>query len=127
MHDLVTALREFNRERDWEQYHAPKNLAMALAAETGELLEPFLWLNVAESRKLEEQAVTLVREEIGDVLICLVNLADKLGIDPVQAAWEKLERNREKYPADKVRGKSAKYDQYPQKSKPQKSKQKRKP
>lgn len=110
--DLAVRLQEFAAERDWDKFHSPKNLAMALSVEASELMEHFQWLTEEQSSALPPEKLQQVREEIGDVLIYLTRLADKLGIDPVQAAFEKLEVNRAKYPADKVRGKSIKYTEY---------------
>jgi dCTP diphosphatase len=107
---LRERVRAFARERDWEQFHSPKNLAMALIVEAAELVEPFQWLSEAESRMLTEASRQAVAEEIGDVLIYLTRLADVLGIDPLQAAAAKLEINARKYPVDKARGTSRKYD-----------------
>lgn len=106
---LAARLREFAAERDWDQFHSPKNLAMALSVEASELMEHFQWLTEAQSSALPPEKLRQVREEIGDVLIYLTRLADKLGIDPVQAAFEKLEVNQYKYPADMVRGSAKKY------------------
>ena len=107
--ELAISLREFAAERDWGQFHSPKNLAMALSVEASELLEHFQWLTEEQSSALPPEKLQQVREEIGDVLIYLTRLADKLGIDPLQAAVEKFEANRTKYPADKVRGSAKKY------------------
>lgn len=112
MNELRDALREFVRERDWEQFHNPKNLAMALGVEVAELAEIFQWLNENQSSKLPPEKLSAARDEIGDVLIYLVRLADSLGIDPLDAARAKLEKARVKYPADRVRGKSLKYNEY---------------
>ncbi len=106
---LRDALREFARARDWEQFHSPKNLAMALAAESGELLEVFQWLTEEQSRALEPAAQAAVSDEIADVLLYLVRLADQLGIDPIAAAQRKIVDNARRYPADKARGSSKKY------------------
>ena len=108
MHDLIEQVRDFRRERDWEQYHSPKNLAMALVVEAGELAEHFQWLTQEQSRTLSPESLAAVRQEIGDVLIYLVNLCDMLGVDPVEAAQDKLVINRQKYPAARVRGRAAK-------------------
>lgn len=108
---LRQRVRAFAAERDWEQFHSPKNLAMALAVEAAELMEPFQWLTQAESRNLPGAARQAVAEEIGDVLIYLVRLADVLGIDPLEAAFRKIEINARKYPVEKARGNSRKYDQ----------------
>ena len=112
MKDLIEQVKKFREERDWDQYHSPKNLVMALLVETGELAEHFQWLTEEQSQSLPPDKLAEVREEIGDVLIYLANLCDKLGIDPMQAAHEKLGKNRQKYPASKVRGKSTKYSEY---------------
>ena len=106
---LRLALAKFNGDRDWDKFHAPKNLATALSIEASELLEVFVWLSEQESRTLSEKALASAKEEIGDVMICLVNLAAKLGIDPVEAAFAKLEKNAMKYPVEKSRGKAKKY------------------
>ena len=112
MNDLVKQVRIFRQERDWDQYHSPKNLVMALVVETSELAEHFQWLTEDQSGNLPPDKLAQVKEEIGDVLIYLANLCDKLGIDPMKAAHEKLCKNRDKYPASKVRGKSNKYSEY---------------
>jgi NTP pyrophosphatase (non-canonical NTP hydrolase) len=106
---LATELRTFAAERDWDQFHSPKNLAMALAVEVAEIMEHFQWLTEEQSSSLPPEKLQQVREEIGDVLIYLTRLADKLGINPVVAAFEKLEVNRAKYPADKAKGSAKKY------------------
>jgi NTP pyrophosphatase (non-canonical NTP hydrolase) len=108
---LRDALREFARERDWEQFHSPKNLAIAMTVEAAELLEHFQWVAEEESASLAPETHALVREEVADVLLYLVRLADRLGIDLAAAAAEKIARNAEKYPADKARGSSRKYTQ----------------
>jgi NTP pyrophosphatase (non-canonical NTP hydrolase) len=108
LEELAISLREFAAERDWDQFHSPKNLAMALSVEASELMEIFQWLTEEQSSALPPEKLQQVREEIGDVLIYLTRLADKLGIDPLQAAAEKFEVNRAKYPAGKVRGSAKK-------------------
>jgi dCTP diphosphatase len=108
MEELIRKLREFAAERDWEQFHSPKNLSMALAVEVAEILEHFQWLDEGTTRSLDPETLKEVREEIGDVQIYLARLADQLGISPLEAALEKLEISRIKYPADKVRGKTTK-------------------
>lgn len=112
MQDLIDKLRKFTAERDWEQFHSPKNLAMALSVEVSEIVELFQWLNEEESRDPGAEKVEKLRAEIGDVMIFLTTLADKFGIDPLEAAKEKLKDNRKKYPATKVKGKSLKYNEY---------------
>ena len=106
---LRDALREFADARDWNQFHSPKNLAMALAAESGELLEIFQWLTEEQSRALDAKARAGATEEIADILLYLVRLGDQLGIDPVAAAKQKLVDNGRKYPVDKARGNATKY------------------
>lgn len=109
LENLRNDLRKFSAARDWEQFHSPKNLAMALSAEAGELLEVFQWLTEEQSRNLEPKAMAAVTEEIADVLLYLVRLGDQLGVDPVAAAQRKLADNERKYPADKARGNARKY------------------
>lgn len=104
-------LRNFARDREWEQFHSPKNLAMALSVEAAELVEVFQWLTEDQSRNLDGAARERADEEIADVLLYLVRLADQLGIDPLAAAQRKLEKNARKYPADKARGNARKYDE----------------
>ena len=107
--DLRDALRKFAAERDWDQFHSPKNLAMALSVESAELLEIFQWLTEEESRDLPPITKAAAADEIADVLIYLLRIADKLGIDPVAAAQRKMIANAQKYPADKARGNNKKY------------------
>lgn len=106
---LREQLREFAAARDWDQFHSPKNLAMALSAEAGELLEIFQWLTEEQSRSLAPEAHAAASDEVADVLLYLVRLADQLGIDPIAAANRKIVANAEKYPVDKARGNSRKY------------------
>jgi len=110
--ELLNRIRHFNKEREWEQFHSPKNLVMALMVETAEIAEKFQWLSDSESKNLSEGKLNEVTEELGDVFIYLVNLADKLGVDLNKAAMDKLEKNNQKYPAEKVRGSSRKYTEY---------------
>jgi NTP pyrophosphatase (non-canonical NTP hydrolase) len=110
--ELKGVLRRFADERDWDQFHSPKNLSMALSVEAAELLEHFQWLTEEQSGQLPNDAKSRVAEEIADIQIYLVRLADKLGIDIDSAVQAKLEVNRRKYPADLVRGSSAKYTAY---------------
>jgi NTP pyrophosphatase (non-canonical NTP hydrolase) len=108
---LRDALREFAAERDWDQYHSPKNLASALAVEAAELLERFQWLTEDQSRTLPPEELQKVREEMADVLNYLVRLADKLDVNLLEAAREKMKVNAQKYPADKARGSAKKYSE----------------
>lgn len=109
LESLREQLQDFAAERDWDQFHSPKNLAMALSAEAGELLEVFQWLTDEQSRRLPPEALAAADEEIADVLLYLVRLGDKLGIDPIDAARRKLLANAARYPADKARGNARKY------------------
>lgn len=106
--ELTHKLRDFARERDWEQYHSPKNLAMAMIVEAAELVEHFQWLTAEQSQTLDAAKREEVRREIGDVLIYLTRLADQLDIDPVAAAHDKMVINAAKYPAELARGSAAK-------------------
>ncbi|MFT3906458.1 MAG: nucleotide pyrophosphohydrolase [Steroidobacteraceae bacterium] len=110
MNDLRLALRQFAAERDWEQFHSPKNLASALSVEAAELLEHFQWLTEQQSRELAVAEREAVAAEMADVLLYLVRLADGLGIDLLAAARAKMRVNAQKYPVDKARGSSRKYD-----------------
>jgi NTP pyrophosphatase (non-canonical NTP hydrolase) len=109
LESLRAQLREFTTARDWNQFHSPKNLAMALSAESGELLEVFQWLTEEQSRALSPQAKAAASDEIADVLLYLIRLADTLGIDPLVEARRKMGENERKYPADKARGNARKY------------------
>lgn len=110
---LSAALQAFADARDWQQFHSPKNLVMALTGEVGELNEIFQWLTEAESATVVRQpeTATAVKDELADVLMYLVRLADVLGVDLNAAVADKLRRNGERYPVDKARGSSRKYRQ----------------
>jgi NTP pyrophosphatase (non-canonical NTP hydrolase) len=108
--NLRDKLREFVAERDWAQFHNPKNLAMALIAEAGELVEHFQWLTPGQADRLSPEALTEVEHELADVLIFLVELADRLDVDLLAAAERKLQLNAEKYPVEKARGRAIKYN-----------------
>ena len=109
LHDLRDRLRRFAAERDWQQFHSPKNLAIALSVEAAELLEHFQWLPEEASWQLPAEDLARVREELADVLLYLVRLADELGVDLAAAGRDKIELNARRYPADKARGTSRKY------------------
>ena len=110
--DLTLRVRQFAADRDWEQFHTPKNLAMALVAEAGELAAEFQWLTAAQSAAPDAEQLARIRAESADVLIYLVRLADKLGFDLLGAAAAKIVENERRYPADMVRGSSRKYTEY---------------
>lgn len=107
--DLADQLREFATERDWGKFHLPKNLVMAMSVEVAELMEHFQWLDGLEHPSGKEG---MIAEEMADVLIYLVRMADVMGIDLLESAKAKLEKNKHKYPADKVKGKADKYTEY---------------
>jgi len=109
---LRDKLRKFVAERDWDQFHSPKNLASALSVEAAELLEHFQWLTETESLRLPPEKLAQVRDEMADVLVYLVRLADKLEVDLLDAAAQKMAKNAKKYPADQVRGSMKKYTDY---------------
>lgn len=108
--ELRTALRAFAAERDWERFHTPKNLAMALAGEAGEVIEHFQWLSEAQSAALDATQREQVALELADVLLYLLRLADVLDIDLAAAARRKLAINRARYPVERARGRADKYD-----------------
>jgi len=110
MEALQKQIREFIQARDWEQYHDPKNLSMALSVEAAEIAEIFQWKESHQSLTPEE--VEGLRQEIGDVLVYLLELADKFQIDIIQAAQDKMVLNEKKYPAERVKGKAWKYTEY---------------
>lgn len=109
--ELKTRVLAFAQERDWEQFHAPKNLSMALAAEAGELMEHFLWATSEDSKKLvnNEAKRTKIEEELADVIIYGLEFANMTGIDVAAAIERKMAANAAKYPVEKSRGSSAKY------------------
>ena len=109
---LRDKLRAFAAERDWDQFHSPKNLSMALMVEAAELMEHFQWLTEAQSAGLSAENKQAVSEELADILLYLVRLSDKLDIDLLGAALRKLEKNALKYPAEQVRGSAKKYSDY---------------
>lgn len=110
--DLNAQLLAFARERDWEQFHSPKNLSMALAGEAGELLEHFQWLSEAQSAAISGDKKEAVALELADILIYLVRLSERLDIDLVDAAYRKLEINQSRYPSERVRGDARRADEY---------------
>ena len=102
MHELTKKVVEFTRERDWDQFHSPVNLAKSISIEAGELLECFQW---NDNYDLEE-----VKEELADVMNYCIQMANKLGVDPKQIILDKMEKTAKKYPVDKAKGKSTKYN-----------------
>jgi NTP pyrophosphatase (non-canonical NTP hydrolase) len=109
---LRDIVRQFVDERDWDQFHTPKNLSAALAVEAAELLEHFQWLQHGGASELGPDKLREVRHEMADVLVYLVRIADKLDVDLMAAVQDKMVLNRAKYPADQVRGDARKYHEY---------------
>ena len=107
---LALRLQNFAQQRDWGQFHSPKNLASALIVEAGELLEHFQWLTEEQSRNLPADKKQAVAYEMADVLLYLVQMATALDVDLIEAANAKVEINEQKYPADQARGSSCKYN-----------------
>ena len=112
LEQLRVRIARFAAERDWEQFHSPKNLSMALIAECAELVEHFQWLSEAESQSLAPERLEAVRLELADILIFLVRCADRLGIDLIEAANDKIAINEVRYPADRVRGSARRAGEY---------------
>ena len=112
LEELKQRQRAFVAARDWEQFHSPKNLAMALAVESAELVELFQWLTEEQSAAHDGELRRRAAEELADVLWFLVRIADRLDIDLLAAAEAKFAQNEAKYPPERVRGQSRKYDQY---------------
>lgn len=110
--EIKQKARVFVAERDWDQFNSPKNLAMALIAEAGELIEHFQWLTEEQSRRMDPEQTKEVSHELADILIYLIRLADQLNVDLLKATNEKMRINEEKYPVDKVKGSAKKYTAY---------------
>ncbi|MEN8719093.1 MAG: MazG-like family protein [Oceanococcaceae bacterium] len=109
--ELLRAVRDFSAARQWQPFHSPKNLSMALNVEAAELLEHFQWLTAEESDNLPAETLRKVQNEMSDVLLYLLLLADRLDVNLVAAAKQKLMINADKYPVEKSRGNARKYDQ----------------
>jgi dCTP diphosphatase len=109
---IKARLQTFAKDRDWEQFHSPKNLSMALSVEVAELVEHFQWLTEEQSKQLDDKTLAEVADEIADVQVYLIRLADKLGVDVLATVEEKIKKNEAKYPVDKVKGSSKKYTEY---------------
>ena len=102
----------FRDERDWRQFHDPKNLAEAISIEAGELLENFLWMTTGESKEIDSTKLDKIRNEVSDILIYMVYLCNVLNIDLIEEVENKIEKNRKKYPVDKSKGSSKKYTEF---------------
>ncbi len=112
LESLRARLADFAAQRDWERFHSPKNLAMALAGECGELIEHFQWLTEHESLALDNGRRAEVALELADILIYTIRLADRLGVDLADATWRKIAINEHRYPVEKVRGKAKRAAEY---------------
>ena len=110
--ELSETLAKFAHDRDWDQFHTPKNLSMALAVEVAEIMEIFQWKTAEESVNLSSEEFGHLRDELADSFVYLIRLADISGVDLMEAARKKIEKNQAKYPADLVRGSAAKYTEY---------------
>ena len=114
--EVKQVVREFVDQRDWQQFHSPKNLSMALAIEAGELMEHFQWISQQASRELDSEKMDEVGQELSDVFCYTIALANELGIDLATAFKNKMKLNREKYPAEQYRGRYGADDPNPVKS-----------
>jgi NTP pyrophosphatase (non-canonical NTP hydrolase) len=112
LESLKKRLRQFAAERDWDQFHSPKNLSMALVVEASELVEMFQWLTEKQSSELSPDTLREVEAEMADIFIYLIRMADKLNVNLAEAAERKIKQNELKYPRDRVRGSSKKYSDY---------------
>ncbi len=111
LEELRLKLKHFAEERDWRQFHSPKNLTMALCGEAGELSEQFQWLSEEDSKNLNEKRLAAVKDEIADIQLYLILLADSLGVDIAEESARKIEANALKYPVAKAKGRSNKYNE----------------
>ena len=109
--EIQNQLKKFAIERDWEQFHTPKNLAMALSVEASELVEKFQWLNVEESNSPDQRQIEEINSEVADIAMYLLRFCSVLGIDLEKVIESKLERNAEKYPVNLSKGNAQKYNQ----------------
>ena len=114
LHDLKQQMATFVRERDWQQFHSPKNLSMSIAIEAAELMEHFQWLTVEQSRELQREALQEIGEELADIVLYSLSMANFLQIDLAETVAAKMVKNERKYPKEKVRGKAHKYTYYQQ-------------
>jgi len=114
LEQIKAQLQKFADDRDWDQFHSPKNLSMALSVEASELVECFQWLTEEQSQNLSPEQLSAVKDEMADVQIYLLRLATKLNVNMLEEVNQKIEKNALKYPADKVKGSSKKYNQYDQ-------------
>lgn len=111
-YELNRKLAEFAQVRDWEQFHSPKNLSMALVAEVAELIEHFQWLTEKDSESLPPEKLEEVRMELADIQIYLMRIAERLGVDLLAATEEKIRINERRYPVEKVKGSAKRASEY---------------
>ena len=111
---MKETIKEFVKERDWNQFHSPKNLSMSISIEASELMEHFQWLTTLQSWEVgeDEEMMQEIRDELSDILCYCFNMANVLDIDISSAMETKIEKNKEKYPIDKAKGLATKYDKY---------------
>ena len=112
LEQLRTILEQFATRRDWQDFHSPKNLSMALIAEAAELVEHFQWISQHQSRQLGDEKLAAVRLELADILIYLIRISDQLGVDLVAAANDKIAINEKRYPVELVKGKALRAEEY---------------
>lgn len=112
INQLRARVNQFVEERDWAQFHSPKNLAMAMVVEAGEVVEHFQWMTEEQSRTLDTETRESVGEELSDTFVYLLRIAEVCGIDLLEAANKKIDLNAKKYPIEKVKGSNAKYTKY---------------
>ena len=112
LEELKSRTAKFIRERDWEQFHTPKNLSMSIAIEAAELMEHFQWMTEEQSTTLSPEELDEIGEEMADIVLYSLSLCNQLGLDLSESVMNKLAKNAEKYPREKVRGKSHKYTYY---------------
>jgi len=110
--NLRARINQFVCERDWAQFHSPKNLSMAMIVEAGEVVEHFQWMTESESRNLDAEKKAQVGQELSDTLVYLLRIAEVCGIDLIDAANKKIDLNAKKYPVEKAKGSNAKYTEY---------------
>lgn len=110
--NLRARIAAFAAVRDWDQFHSPKNLSMALIAECAELIEHFQWMSETQSRSLDPAKLEAISYELADILIFLIRIADKLGVDLIEAANAKIVINERRYPTERVRGSAKRAEEY---------------
>ena len=112
LQEISRLLANFAEQRDWDQFHSPKNLSMALAVEVAEIMELFQWMTTEASHELPSEKFEQLKDELADALIYLIRLADIAGIDLMDATKSKIQKNESRYPRDLVKGSAAKYTEY---------------